>query len=122
MKTWRQWRQIDLIAEVVVQRGSHTENIVLNIENKWYSQVGANQLQSSREAIENEYDSRKETWIIRNLLIYCDFEKITPDLMNHCREQGYLLLSIGDLQRICGFNDGAEKTGNNLFDEYWFWT
>lgn len=116
VETWRQWKKIDLLAEIFIEEGSISKSFVLNIENKWYSALGNTQLEVYRQHVENEF-SGKENKII-NLFITCDDVRSNYEVEKEtCRKHHYSFLTIADINRIAEMN---ELTGNALFDEYWF--
>ncbi len=113
VKTIRQDKYIDLVAELTIEEGGNTNKYIFNIENKWYTKTSEHQLQKSREYIENKYDS-KEFQII-NLLIFCD-DTYDKHQMELAIDNNYKCLSIDNL---AGYSQ-IEETGNYMFDEYWF--
>lgn len=116
VKTWRQWENVDLTAEIKLSKNESEESHVLNIENKWYTSVQEGQLEKSRDSIELYYSDKPE-WIIKNVVIYPDYEKVNEHLIQENFDKGYLTLASEDLF----YPHKEEKlTGNDLFDEYWF--
>ena len=116
VKTWRQWKNVDLIAEIELSKDKFVESHVLNIENKWYTSVRPGQLEKSRDSIKLYY-SDKTAWDIKNVVIYPDYEKINEHLIQENSDKGYHTLALEDL--FYPDND-KDLTGNDLFDEYWF--
>jgi len=117
VKTYRQWNRIDLLAEVTIQRDQKEELIILNIENKWYSNLHLHQLLNAVEYVKNAYPHVKEE-NIRNIVLFCDEEKQTQ-YFDFCQQNGYLFLSAGYLITH-GEPIEPERTKNTLFDTYWF--
>jgi hypothetical protein len=120
VRVWRQWKRIDLLVEVDAIRNGVPQNFALNIENKWYTHIKNGQLATAKNATEHYYkEEEPEDREIINLVIFCDecYER-NPQNVQECIKNGYKLLTIED---IAGFmNMGGKKTGNALFDEYWF--
>ena len=116
VKTYRQWKQIDLLVEIKIRNNNKEEKYVLNIENKWYTNIRTGQLEKSKQAVEEVYNSEFK---IVNLLIFCDDEKINESIKNQCTDINYKALSIIDLKRLSNI-DNNEISNNYLFDEYWF--
>lgn len=116
VKTKRQWNQVDLLAEVDVEEQLIKSKYVLNIENKWYSSIKDGQLEKSKRFVSCKYADKAK---IASLVIFCDYEKIDEETQNICKENGYKLLAITDIQEITKMKGGKE-TGNDLYDEFWF--
>lgn len=115
VKTKRQWKLIDLLAEVKIDINGTTKEYILNIENKWYTSVRSGQLEKSKEAIVEKYSNKK--YNIINLIIMPDFEKLDNDLKNISKKLNYKLKVIEEIKEKISM---TKKTGNYLFDEYWF--
>lgn len=126
VKTRRQEGYIDLIAEIKVEEKSIEKTYILNIENKWYSNIRDGQLKKSKDYIEKNYSAKK--YKILHLIIFCDYEKLkNKKVREECKKEGYRYLTIEDLQEFSGIlkkeetsNLEKRKTGNYLFDEYWY--
>ena len=114
--TKRQLSSIDLLAEVTTNENGLEKKYVLNIENKWYSGLKQGQLKKYNEFVQNRFQNVENV----NLFITCDdCRKNYDSEKEECRLNNYKYLTIGDLFSISKMsNDG--KTGNALFDEYWF--
>ena len=113
VKTIRQDKYIDLVAELTIEECGITKKYIFSIENKWYTKTSEHQLQKSRAYIESNYDS-KEYQII-NLLIFCD-DTYDKHQMELAIANNYKCLSIDNL---IGYSQ-IKKTGNYMFDEYWY--
>jgi len=124
IKTLRQLSDIDLIILIEFEKNNQIEKYVLNIENKWYSNLGKDQFTKYKEFIENhdfsKYIKDFKSPKIKNLFITCDDERRYYDAeKNLCRANNYFFLVISDLQKVANICiDGP--TGNALFDEFWF--
>lgn len=113
----RQWKQIDLIAEITVLLNNVRSQHVLNIENKWYTKISNGQL---NRAAQNIIDQYSHQWNIRNYVIYCDNCNLTENLSKQCDQDGFILISVEDLQDIAGMKSKrASLTSSDLFNEYW---
>jgi len=119
VETWRQWKSIDLIAEIDIEVNNNLEKYVFNIENKWYTRIGNSQLETYKKIIEDEYRSKNNTII--NFVIFCDDEILYKDSnqIQKCKDNGYKFLTIGDVIMLSKMKEKG-VTGNALFDEYWF--
>lgn len=118
--TRRQFKRIDLVAEIEIELKSSHQKFVLNIENKWYTKVRDSQLKSSREEIEKEYSGKG--FEIMNFVIFLDNCIIarSPLQKELADKNNYKLLTIGDIQRVTGMSQNGE-TGNYMFDEFWLY-
>lgn len=116
VKTWRQWRHIDLLAEIITLEDGKEKKYALNIENKWYSSVRDNQLEKNLTYFNAEYNDND--WEKLNYLIFSDYEKKDEITEKKAYDNNYSILTICDLQEEIG---GIERTENTLFDAYWFW-
>jgi hypothetical protein len=118
INTKRQFKRIDLLAEINVEYFGKTKKYILNIENKWYSNLGYGQLANYKKEIEEHYDSEEHS--IVNVVIYTDEEKIKKDsnILKECQINAYKLTNIDELKGIIEVYEKGE-TGNYLFDEFW---
>lgn len=114
--TKRQLSSIDLLAEVTTNENGLEKKYVLNIENKWYSGLKQGQLKKYNEFVQNRFQGVESV----NLFITCDdCRKNYDSEKEECRLNNYKYLTIRDLFSLSKMSyDG--KTGNALFDEYWF--
>ncbi len=116
VKAWRQVNQIDLLLEVyLLDNNDIPHNYVLNIENKWYTNISDTQLIKYSEYIESEFSNTD--FIVKNIVIFCDSEKL-KDVSNLQKAMisNYSVITVEDLKEVIG----KLKTENYLFDEYWF--
>lgn len=117
VKTKRQFKKIDLIAEIEIKENSDSIKYILNIENKFYSRINDSQLQNSSEIVENEYGNKG--YKIIHLVIFCDYTNLNEEVKRQCEKNNFSVLTIEDIKEFAGMEKGTE-TGNALFDEYWF--
>jgi hypothetical protein len=115
--TKRQWNLIDLLVEIQLEINGETKFYILNIENKWYSSIREGQLEKSKKHIEDHYNDSK--YNLKNLIIFCDYEKLNQETKIFCKEIGYKIIVIKDLWELSEMKS-ENLTGNYLFDEYWF--
>jgi hypothetical protein len=114
--TKRQLSSIDLLAEVTTKEKGVEKKYVLNIENKWYSGLRQGQLNKYNKFIQNNFPGTENV----NLFITCDDCRKNYDWeKEECRLNNYKYLTIENLFSITKMSDDG-RTGNALFDEYWF--
>ena len=118
IKTKRQFKRIDLLAQIKVQIEDKIENYILNIENKWYSSIRENQLNDYIHIIQQNFDFTDNKLV--NIVIFCDEEILKKDLsqIEKCLHHQYKFTNIAELAELAQIWDS--ETGNYLFDEYWF--
>lgn len=110
--TTRQWKKIDLLAEIYFKESEIP--IILNIENKWYSQLSPHQLSVYRKEVETEYKVHK----IVNIFMTCDDSRSNyHNEIKNCKEESYKFLTYYELNKTAELTN---ETGNALFDEFWF--
>ncbi|WP_374541055.1 PD-(D/E)XK nuclease family protein [Flavobacterium sp.] len=116
VKAWRQVNQIDLLLEVyLLDNNNKSHNYVLNIENKWYTNISDTQLIKYSEYIKSEYSN--SDFIVKNIVIFCDSEKLKDGSnIQKAMISNYSITTVEDLKDVIG----KLKTENHLFDEYWF--
>lgn len=116
VKAWRQVNQIDLLLEVyLLDNNNKSHNYILNIENKWYTNISDTQLIKYSEYIKSEYSN--SDFIVKNIVIFCDSEKLKDGLnIQKAMISNYSITTVEDLKDVIG----KLKTENHLFDEYWF--
>ncbi|MFG6341843.1 MAG: PD-(D/E)XK nuclease family protein [Alistipes sp.] len=114
---WKQWKRIDLIANIVLENDGYPEKHIIIIENKAYTQLRDNQLAYSK-IVDVEYgsyldweDCFKHFWVIT---CFEPDESGYIDLVDRCRDTCWTPISLTELQ------DNTEPlTGEALFDEFW---
>ena len=116
VKAWRQVNQIDLLLEVyLLDNNDIPHNYVLNIENKWYTNISDTQLIKYSEYIKSEYSN--SDFIVKNIVIFCDSEKLKDGSnIQKAMISNYSITTVEDLKDVIG----KLKTENHLSDEYWF--
>lgn len=119
VNTKRQWKQIDLLVELIVNEGGIKKEYLLNIENKWYTNFTKTQLQKSKDHVIKKYGSSSFT--ILDIGLCADY--YDPNNRKQiCSDNGYHYITIEDLKDFAGIDklDKETWTKNALFDEYWF--
>jgi len=111
--TKRQVALIDLVAEVEYKINGNSKKCILSIENKWYSGIRHYQLEKSFEFIRQIYEDE-----IIDIVLFCDYEKISDDVISHCTNNKYKYLTVSDLKDYSQITFET-STKNDLFDEYW---
>lgn len=110
VRSVRQESQIDLLCFVTLLDGS---KYLLNIENKWYSDLSNGQLEKYKAYVDANYPE----YNIVNLFIRCDdCSRYYKSEKETCRDVGYKFVTIDQIKEI----SGMEYTGDTLFDAYWF--
>ena len=112
----RQEKYIDLIAKITTQENNQSSYYLLNIENKYYHDIDGNQLQRSLAHVKNKYQN---DYNIVNILITPDHCKINESVIDLCKEIGYKIIAIPQLQRLIETHPDI-PTGNYMFDEFWY--
>ena len=112
--TWKQWGNIDLLAEIELKINEATQKYVIVFENKLYTNVHDNQLIKYKETVCEEYKDKPEYEKVY-VFLTC-FEEVPEKDIKACKKAGYLYYAFQELRDSF---DGDE-TGNYLFDEFWF--
>jgi hypothetical protein len=116
--TRRQWKKIDLLLELTVVINSEKKHYILNIENKWYANLGEQQLKTYKNFVEEKFGL--DRYEIINLFITIDTcRKNYENEKKNCKENNYKFLTVGDIKKCMETKDIV--TGNDIFDEYWFY-
>jgi regulator of RNase E activity RraB len=114
VKTWKQWENIDLIAEVEIEENNTIKKYILVFENKLYSKLHDNQLNKYIEIVEKEYEEKND----KIVYIYLTGSDNIPDEdLKLCIKENYNAYTVQDLRNSFG---DVEESGNYLFDEFWF--
>jgi hypothetical protein len=120
VKTIRQLGYIDLLAKITIEKESEVKTYILNIENKWYSNIREKQLGNSKINAKKYSDKLNTNVEIINLVIYRDYEIVKYEkTKQECINNDYKCLTIEDLKIYANIKNG-KITNNALFDEYWF--
>lgn len=97
ISTKRQFERIDLLVTVIYEIDGKEENVVLNIENKWYTSIKQNQLIVYSEKLKN-YTKNK----IISVVIFCDKCILLKDKnqITLCKQSNYKFVDIGTLKEL----------------------
>jgi len=114
VNVFRQWNNIDLLVDIDVQNGSESKKYILNIENKFYSNLRDVQLKAYRKAVYDFYQSQ-ECEIVN---LFIAFDTIKEGAKVICRQNGYKFLTCYDIEVYMKID---KETGNDLFDEFWIY-
>lgn len=120
VEMWKQWAQIDLLAEVIIEIDNKQSKFVIVIEDKLYTHIHSNQLAKYQKTIEYFYANPingKQDYIRVYVFLTCYDEVPEADRIE-CKKTKirYNAYAIQDLRDTFG----KEETGNYLFDEFWF--
>ena len=121
VETWRQWKSIDLCAEIVLKNKEtqKDEKYALLIEDKGYSSAHSDQLARYKTTFENHYNGKD--FVLEYAYFSCkdnlnDLEK------EECLKAGYRAYTMDQVFDLANPNKDWDYTGNALFDEFWFTT
>lgn len=114
VKVWKQSGNIDLWIEYEILPDQRKKALI--IENKMYSSIRPGQLEKYKEQAIEHYRNEGDREI--------DYVLLRPDYeINNrngekaeCEKLGYRYINLEELQGILP----KERTGNDLFDEFWF--
>lgn len=110
----RQFGFIDLLVDVKIElENGIVEYYILNIENKWYTDVSITQLCKYAFFINNQY--KNTDYKIINYVLFPDYENIERNKLT-INKNGYQIKTYEDLKDLIG----KQPTSNKLFDEFWF--
>lgn len=124
VKVMKQWKRIDVHAEIVISCSGHNEKHLIVIEDKAYTKIHDDQLNRYEDIINNKYDwddalkgFEKHFWVI-TFFGYDktgDYEKDYRILKSMCDEANadWQLLSYDDIL------DDYTPTGSEHFDDFW---
>ena len=112
LKIWKQHWNVDLWVELEID----SKEIALIIEHKMYSSIREGQLEKYKNLAEEYYKERKEIQLFF-IFLRPDYEiDLKYGEKVNCEKLGYLYLNLEELQCVLP----EQKTGNDLFDEFWF--
>ena len=121
VETWRQWKSIDLCAEIVLKNKEtqKDEKYALLIENKGYSSTHSDQLARYKTIFENHYNGKD----FKLEYAYFSCKDNLNDLeKEECLKAGYRAYTMDQVFDLANPNKDWDYTGNALFDEFWFTT
>lgn len=117
---WKQWKRIDLIAEVDVNCDGELKKYVIVVENKAYTLIHDDQLSRYSNIIEDYY--RGKGAIVRYWVITF-FDKDTTEyntIKTQCEKAmgKWECLSFEEIAELTE-DERQNGTGNNIIDEFW---
>ena len=121
VETWRQWKSIDLCAEIVLKNKEtqKDEKYALLIENKGYSSTHSDQLARYKTTFETHYNGKD----FKLEYAYFSCKDNLNDLeKEECQKAGYRAYTMDQVFDLANPNKDWDYTGNALFDEFWFTT
>jgi hypothetical protein len=121
VETWRQWKSIDLCAEVFLKNKEtqKDEKYALLIENKGYSSTHSDQLARYKTIFENHY---KDKGFKSEFIYFSCKDNLNDTEKKDCMEAGYRAYTMDQVFDLANPNKDWDYTGNALFDEFWFTT
>jgi len=111
VNTWRQWNQIDLIAEIEIQSSNALHRFVVVIENKMYTTMSNGQLEKYKTIVNDFYKDKD----YEPVFLFIKAEEVNDDEIEKCVECQYKWMTFYDIIDC----SQIEETGNYLFDEFW---
>ena len=115
VKTKKQLGYIDLLVEVTLQTETdELKEYVLNIENKWYSNVLDSQLKKYSQVLSDIYSNSKAE--IVSVVLFPDHLKLEEN-REICEKYDYRMETFEVLKMLF---ENESYTENDLFDEFWF--
>ena len=121
VETWRQWKSIDLCAEIVLKNKEtqKDEKYALLIENKGYSSAHSDQLARYKTTFETHYNGKD--FKLEYAYFSCK-DNLNDTEKKDCLEAGYRAYTMDQVFDLANPNKDWDYTGNALFDEFWFTT
>ncbi|MCH5246353.1 MAG: PD-(D/E)XK nuclease family protein [Muribaculaceae bacterium] len=113
VKTWKQWKRIDLTVEVSLIRNGKEEKHVIVIEDKYYTAPHDNQLIRYREAVDDYYDDKWEKHYVLLTAVYRSDQQFDINYSG-VEAEGYKLYCIKELVK-----DITEPTESDIFNQLW---
>ena len=115
VKVWRQWKSIDVVAEVDIKVNGLIEQHLVVIEDKAYTMIHDDQLTRYRKTVVETYgDTRKiHYWVIT----FHEEGRYWDKLNYDCKQAEWNLLSFYE---VIGWKKGKfDDTESDLFNEFW---
>lgn len=118
--TWKQWKKIDLCAEIILKRNGITEKYAILFENKMYTHIHSNQLERYKDIFEsyyNDVENEKTDYMRKYIFLTCLYEEINYESDKlECERTKFDFHSFDWLKS----QTAISETGNYMFDEFWF--
>ena len=116
VKTWKQWKQIDICAEIILENKSNEkERYALLMENKVYTRLHGNQLERYKERFEEHYKNSG----FKQHYVYFTCDNNFGEDGKYCNEKGFRAYTMNEVYNKALRSENVELTGNALFDEFW---
>lgn len=115
VRVWKQWKYIDVKAEVSIRKDGVIENHLVVLENKIYHKFYKEQLDKNSRVILDNYDYPRNR--IHFWLVYGNDEIDYDELQKVCKDANPQWQSIWFYDVIGG--ERQKPIGNDLFDEFW---
>ena len=113
VETWKQWKYIDLWANIRITCNGKEEFHAVLIENKAYTPTHHNQL-ARYKAIFDQVCEEYMPNTKRHYILITALDEMPAMLANECKENGYIPFCLGDL------NDYEQQDSeSDLFNEFW---
>lgn len=112
VKVWKQWKRIDLCAEILLDINGIEEKHALLIEDKFYTAPHDNQLERYKADFNDYYDDswkRHYTLITAIYRVDPQFDKAYQGVS----QDGFSIFSINELAAR------SEKCESDIFNEFW---
>lgn len=120
VSTWKQWKKIDLRVEATIITKNGMERYALLIENKMYTHIRNGQLNRYQKIFNDhyQYESEFKPTVKKYLVLTCFHKECDYKIdLEYCKANYFDFRSFGWLKSQ---SDLTERTGNDLFDEFWF--
>ena len=126
INVWKQWKRIDVLANIIIKCNDLEERHVVVIENKAYTKIHNDQLNRYEKTINEEYDKNdflkditKHFWVITlsGLNESGEYDDNYWELKSMCysAHADWKLLSYDEIL------DDNTPTGSEHFDDFWIY-
>ena len=118
VKVWKEWKGIDLIAEITINYGRKEEKHILMVESKVYTDMKVWQRDEYPERIKAFTEFRNiDNAAPHMVLLSCTDDDVKfKELKSFCQNSEWNVLSIYDI--ILDLN---QETESELFNEFWIY-
>lgn len=112
VQTKKQWKYIDILADLTLVSHDGTElNYALVIENKYYSNLTDNQITRYQETVQTHYSAHSAKTVVV-AVDDCKYNIYQPV----CERVEVSLYNVDQISKMLP----QERTGSELFDEFWY--
>ena len=108
VKTYMEWRKIDLVVEVNHNGDYHA----LLIENKVKTGLPEHELKDNKRIFTDHYD--KDTGCIQHYWLICAYSPVPAEMIRLCGRDGFQYTTLEELSDYNAFD-----VENAIFDEFW---